>query len=162
MSLSFWAWWRWGAEAPCLAPAPSASRAWHSDGLHGGDCGLPATATVRSCYVLPTPHEKVGLPGLPALAAGHASAAGRPSCQLQTAGGARHHPGGAPGGRPAPPAPAALSFSSSPAQSPATKPTPPGRGGSEAQFSLFRLPQGLCPPCPPLRHGPFLGEAGAI
>lgn len=43
MSLSFWAWWMSGAEAPCPGPEPSVSTAWHSDGPHGGDCGPPAT-----------------------------------------------------------------------------------------------------------------------
>ena len=43
-SLSCCAQWTWGAEAPCPGPAPSASRAWHSDGPRGGDCGLPATS----------------------------------------------------------------------------------------------------------------------
>lgn len=44
MSLSCQAWCTRGAGALCLGPAPSVSRAWHSDALHGGDCGLPATS----------------------------------------------------------------------------------------------------------------------
>lgn len=97
----------------------------------------PLSAHATSC---PRP-RRGGTPGPPAPAAGCAAAAGRPSCQLRTAGGASRPPGGAARGRPAPLAPAAPSFSSSPARSPATRPTPPGRRGGEAQLSLLRLPQ---------------------
>lgn len=61
MSLS-WARWMWGAEAPCLGPAPSFSRAWHSDGLPGGDCGLPATAPSGHALSSPLTTRKAGSP----------------------------------------------------------------------------------------------------
>lgn len=144
----------------------------HSPAGHGG-CGgprLPALAqnllfpehgtamdrTVEtvsrlqqaSGQVLPcpthSPREGVRVPS-PAPAAGHAAAAGRPSCWLRSARGVWRPPGGAAGGRPAWPAPDAPSFSSFPAQSPATRPTPPGRGGEEARFSLLKAPPGSVP-----------------
>lgn len=52
-SLFCWARWTQGAAAPCPGPAPSVSRAWHSDALRGGDCGPPATG-LRSGGAVPT------------------------------------------------------------------------------------------------------------
>lgn len=108
-------------------------------------CLQQASGQVLPC---PThsPREGVGGPS-PAPAAGHAAAAGRPSCRPRSARGAWRRPGEAAAGRPVRPAPAAPSFSSSPAQSPATRPTPAGRGGAEAQFFLLKPPPrpGLSP-----------------
>ena len=114
---------------------------------------------VRSCLVLPVPQEKGWrTQGSPAPAAGHAAAAGRPACWLQTVRGVWHLPEGAAGGRPEQLAPVAPSFSSFPVPSPATRPTPPGKG-DEAQFTLLKPPpEGV----PSFVHGPLLERQGQL
>lgn len=108
----------------------------------------------------PGSRPEAGEPGPPAPAAGHAAAAGGPSCPRRTAGGRWRPPGGAAGGRPAPPAPASPSSSSSPAQSPATLPTP---SGGEVRPARPLGPSRGCahsPPCPPPRLGALPRGAG--
>lgn len=165
MSLSCWAWWMQVAEAPCPSPAPSVSRAWHSDGPHGGDCGLPATG-LWSGHAVPCPlptrrgegpraylHLLLGMQLLPK--GPHAR------CEPQEARNALleellvvglHRP-------------LQTSLLSPPFQQKA-QPRGPHLQGEEVRPSSPCLgsPRGCAhnPPCPPPRHRLPLGEVGAV